>query len=182
MKYSLKTLYQLYYCEGNLLSQRSTQESIVDVEYPDGSKFRGKLAEGSVELIALENGEYTKKSRFNNSYYKSYTGSYRDGVPHGKDGKLEIRLTAWPRYHTLIGKFSPPPYAQKSCCCTRKSLPTKSKRYRRTVKYLGEFTNGQLDGEAEVVVEDKLRSRPELTTTRSYKTLFQNGLELPQSK
>mgnify|MGYP003339082623 CR=1 FL=1 len=57
----------------------------MDLEYPDGSKYRGKLAESSVELLELDNGTYTKKSKFNNSYYKSYTGSYRDGIPHGID-------------------------------------------------------------------------------------------------
>jgi len=124
--------------------------------------------------MALENGEFTKKSRFNNSYYKSYSGSYRDGIPHGKDGKLEIRLTAWPRYHTLRGKFGPPPNVSGGCCfcCQRKTIPTKSKRYRRSVRYEGEFNNGQLDGEAKVIVEDKLRNTPDLTTSKSYKTLF----------
>jgi hypothetical protein len=111
----------------------------VDLEYPDGSKYRGKLAEGSIELLSLDTGTYSKKSRFNNSYYKSYTGGYRDGVPHCKDGRIEIRLNAWPRYHALIGKFEPPPLVNTGCLCFhRKIVPTKSKRYRRTVSYQGE--------------------------------------------
>jgi hypothetical protein len=133
-----------------------------------------------VELIAMESGTFSKKSRFNNSYYKSYTGGYRDGVPHGKGGKLEVRLTAWPRYHALIGKFSPPATISKGCICNRKkAIGSKSKRYQRTVRYEGEFNQGNLDGLCSVVIEDRLRHHPEMTSTKTYKTLFQNGLELP---
>lgn len=128
----------------------------------------------------MDSGSFAKKSRFNNSYYKSYTGSFKDGVPHGNLGELEIRLTAWPRYHALLGKFSPPPPIAKACIFKRhKVIGKKSLRYQRTVKYEGDFNLGNLDGACSVIIEDKLRHHPEMTSTKTYKTLFQNGLELP---
>jgi hypothetical protein len=73
-----------------------------EVEYPDGSRFKGTIEEGEgFDYLQISHGEYRKKSKNNNSYYKRYTGGYKEGVPHGSDGAIEIKLSAWPRYHAL---------------------------------------------------------------------------------
>lgn len=71
-----------------------------EVEYPDGSRFKGTMEEG-IDYLQISKGEYRKKPKNNNSYYKCYTGGYKEGVPHGSDGAIEIKLSLWPHYHAL---------------------------------------------------------------------------------
>jgi len=65
----------------------------------------------------------------------------------------------------------------------KNSARKKNEIYKRSVVYKGEFKNGNLDGDCNVIVTDKrLGGLDSETEVRSYKTLFQNGLELPQCK
>jgi hypothetical protein len=65
----------------------------------------------------------------------------------------------------------------------KNSARKKNEIYKRSVVYKGEFKNGNLDGDCNVIVTDKRLGGLDVETeVRSYKTLFQNGLELPQSK
>jgi hypothetical protein len=123
----MKIVYQLYYAEGNLLSERlyplvdenlEQKEPQIEIEYPDGSKFKGKFS--TEEDLTLGQGEFRKKTKNNNSYYKRYTGTYVEGVPDGEDCSLEIKLSQWPRYHALMSKFSSPEENMRYKCCLRR--------------------------------------------------------------
>jgi hypothetical protein len=93
----------------------------------------------------ISKGEFKKKPKNNNSYYKRFQGEFVDGVPHGKDGVLEIKLSAWPRYHLIVSKFG----SIKDCCGRKRNIrgenqskKIKSVHYKRSVKYQGEFVQG----------------------------------------
>ena len=50
----------------------------------------------------MDKGVYKKKPKNNNAYYKNFEGTYMDGVPHGKDCKVDVKLSKWPKYHVFI--------------------------------------------------------------------------------
>ena len=110
----------------------------------------------------LGQGEYSKKTKNNNSYYKRYTGKFCDGYPQGEDSSLEIKLSQWPRYHALMSKFGAPQktMSRSWCVCKRKRtnvvVAAKSDIYKRSVVYKGEFKNGNLEGNCDVIVTDKM--------------------------
>lgn len=117
MRYSMKYLYKLYMSNGNLFGE-SSNNNVMEIEYPDGAKFKGSLQEGENYEIMISKGEFKKKPKNNNSYYKRYQGEFVDGVPHGKDGVLEIKLSAWPRYHLIVSKFG----SIKDCCGRKRNI------------------------------------------------------------
>lgn len=98
---TLKDLYKLYLYGGNL-NTALTDQNAIDIDYPDGSKYVGALKESDNYELLLDKGVYRKKQKNNNSYYKSFEGTYDVGVPHGPDCTLEIKLSTWPKYHAFI--------------------------------------------------------------------------------
>jgi hypothetical protein len=91
----MKDLMKLYLSGANLLSDNINDE--IEIEYPDGSKFKGRLKEEPNYELVIHEGSLRKKQKNNNSYFKQYEGAFLEGVPHGKDCTLEIKLSTWPR-------------------------------------------------------------------------------------
>jgi len=74
----------------------------------------------------IGSGQFIKKAKHNNSFYKTYQGDFKDGVPHGKESTIEIKLTSWPRYHALISKFNAPALVKEAGCRRKRPLKSKS--------------------------------------------------------
>jgi len=52
----------------------------------------------------LAKGALKRKSKNNNGYYKKYEGLFSEGVPHGQESSLALKLSAWPKQHVLINE------------------------------------------------------------------------------
>jgi hypothetical protein len=111
MHYNLRTLYKLYFSDGNLANELSNAQ--MEIEYPDGSRYKGTLAESKNYELVLSTGEYKKKSKNNNSYFKTYKGAFNDGVPHGEASLMQMRTSEWPKGHPYMR------IAEKRKCCSR---------------------------------------------------------------
>ena len=71
------------------------------IEFLDGSTYCGMLPRDNFGM-----GIYKKKSKLNESYYKSYHGEWVNGMMQGNEGTIIMNLSNWPRYHPLINLAS----------------------------------------------------------------------------
>jgi hypothetical protein len=93
VKYQPRDMYKNYFSNGNLLSEDIANDKLIEIEYPDGSRYKGPLvASEGFELVMGGVGEYRKKHANSNSFCSKYYGPFSEGVPHGPLGSMQLKL------------------------------------------------------------------------------------------
>lgn len=85
-----------------------------------------------------------KKPKNNNSYYKSFVGTFVDGVPCGDNCEMQLKLTYWPRSHFFINQYNK---GRMKCWCIKQpQIEFKNGKcvgaFKRAVTYKGAMVNG----------------------------------------